>query len=122
MAGRLIIVRAGHVVAARGTDQFAAARFQLLRADGTIPRRIFGTSDGTLTNLRRRSGLSCGLRRLGLNLSLLPLRGAFHGGMVIAQWEEEGIRNSKNWAVDSGPEIYSSGLTARIEGVTREDL
>src|SRR6267154_2601873 len=59
--GRLIIVRAGHIVAAHGTDQLAAPRLQPLRADGTIPRRIFGASDGTLAILQGGSGLSCGL-------------------------------------------------------------
>src|SRR6266852_7608912 len=66
ITARLIIVRAGHVIAAHGTDQFAAPRLQPLRADGTIPRRIFGRRGGTLTMLQRHSGLNCGLCRLGL--------------------------------------------------------
>src|SRR5713226_1097331 len=37
IAGRLIIVRAGHVIAAHGTDQLAAPGLQPLRADGTVP-------------------------------------------------------------------------------------
>jgi len=36
--------------------------------------------------LQRRSGLICGLCQLGLDLSNFLLRGAFHGGTVIAQW------------------------------------
>jgi hypothetical protein len=49
-------------------------------------------SNGALTIRQRRSGLNGGLCRLGLDLGLLPLRGAFHGWTVIAQWEgiEEG--------------------------------
>jgi hypothetical protein len=85
MAGPLIIVRAGHVIAAHGTDQLAAPGFQALRADGTIPRMVFGTGDGVLAILQRRIGMSWGLCRLGLDLGFLPLRGVFHGGMVIAQ-------------------------------------
>src|ERR1700737_4465874 len=81
---RLIIVRAGHVIAAHGTNQLAAPRHQPLRADGTIPRRIFSTSDGTRTALQRRRGLCCGLCRLGMDLGWLLLRGAFHGWTVIA--------------------------------------
>lgn len=99
MAERLIIVRAGHVIAAHGTDQLAAPGFQAVRADGTIPRMVFGTGGGVLAILQRRSGLSCGLCRLGLDLSLLPLCGTFHGGMVIAQRRESGIGNRKKWGV-----------------------
>jgi hypothetical protein len=40
-----------------------------------------------VTALQGHSGLICGLCRLGLDLSWLLLRGAFHGPMVIAQWE-----------------------------------
>jgi hypothetical protein len=89
MAQRLIIVRAGHVIAADGTDQLAAARLQALRADGTKPRRIFRTSGGGLARWRRRSGSNCGLRTIGPILDQLPLRGAFHGWKFIAQGEEE---------------------------------
>lgn len=92
IAGRLIIVRAGHVITAQRTNQFAAPRFQPLRTDGTIPRRVFGTSNGGLGILQRRRGLSCGLCWIGLDLSFLPLRGAFHGGTVIAQCREIGDR------------------------------
>src|SRR5258708_19323685 len=67
ITGRLIVVRAGHVVAAHGTDQLAAPRLQPLRADGTIARRICGTRDGARTALQRRRGLSCGLCQLGLD-------------------------------------------------------
>src|SRR5258708_23413258 len=87
ITSRLIIVHAGHVIAARGTEQLAAPQLQPLRADGTIPRRIFGTSDTTLTALQRRNGFSCGLCRLGMDQDCFPLRGAFHGSTVIAQWE-----------------------------------
>src|SRR5467141_2420551 len=68
IAGRLIKVRAGHVIAADGTNQLATPRLQPLRADGTIPRRIFGASDGVLNTLQRRSRTSGGLCRLGLDL------------------------------------------------------
>jgi hypothetical protein len=92
MSGLLIIVRTGHVIAAHRTDQFAMPRLQPLRADGAIPRRIFGTRSGTLIMLQRYSGWNCGLCRLGLDPGWLPFRCMFHGGMVIAQWEgiEEG--------------------------------
>jgi len=91
MAGRLIIVRAGHVIAAHGTDQLAAPRLQPLRADGTIPRRIFGTSNGTPAILQSGSGLNCSLCRIGLDPCELLLRGVFHGSTVIAQWRGKGI-------------------------------
>src|SRR5882762_922691 len=87
MAGGLIIVRAGHVISAPGTEQLAAPRLQTLRADRTKPRGIFGWSSGTQTSLQGRSGWSCGLCRLGLDLDWLPIRGAFHDGTVIAQCE-----------------------------------
>src|SRR5260370_33584726 len=48
ITARLIIVRAGHVIAAHGKDQFAAPRLQPLRGDGTLPRRIFRPTDGPL--------------------------------------------------------------------------
>src|SRR5258708_38150897 len=95
ISGRLIIVRTGHVIAADGTDQLAAPRLQPLRADGTVPRRIFGTRGGILALLQRRSGLSCGLYRFGLDPGWLPLHGALHGWTVIAQWEVLGNRRSE---------------------------
>src|SRR5713226_3254395 len=72
ITARLIIVRAGHVIAARGTEQLAAPRLQPLRAGGTIPRRILGTGDETRTTLQRRNGFSCGLCRLGMGPGLAP--------------------------------------------------
>src|SRR5260370_23758418 len=92
ISGRLIIVRTGHVIAADGTDQLAAPRLQPLRADGTVPRRIFGTRGGILALLQKRSGWSCGLYRFGLDPCWLPLPRAFHGRMVIASWAVFGDR------------------------------
>jgi len=80
---RLIIVRAGHVITANGTDQLAAARFEPPRADRTVPRRIFGPVCRMLEILQRCRGLHCSLYRLTEDLVCLPLRGAFHGWTVI---------------------------------------
>src|SRR3989442_11761743 len=82
-AERLIIVRAGHVITANGTDQLAAARFEPLRAYRTVPRRIFGPICRMLAILQRYRGLHCSLYRLTEDLVCLPLRGAFHGWTVI---------------------------------------
>ena len=82
-AERLIIVRAGHVITANGTDQLAAARFEPPRADRTVPRRIFGPICRMLAILQRCRGLHCSLYRLTEDLVCLPLRGAFHGWTVI---------------------------------------
>ena len=82
-AERLIIVRAGHVITANGTDQLAAARFEPPRADRTVPRRIFGPICRMLAILQRYRGLHCSLYRLTEDLVCLPLRGAFHGWTVI---------------------------------------
>src|ERR1700676_5478356 len=49
----LIVVRARHVIAADGTDQLAAARFQALRADGTKPRSVFEAGRLVASGLRR---------------------------------------------------------------------
>src|SRR6266702_6136183 len=82
-AERLIIVRAGHVITANGTDQLAAERFEPPRADRTVPRRIFGPICRMLEILQRYRGLHCSLYRLTEDLVCLPLRGAFHGWTVI---------------------------------------
>ena len=43
---------------------------------------------------------------------MLPLRGAFHGGMVIAQWGEEGIGNRGSQEV-SDPFLGEMSVTWR---------
>src|SRR5713101_7885861 len=73
-AERLIIVRAGHVITANGTDQLAAARFEPPRADRTVPRRIFGPICRMLAILQRCRGLHCSLYRLTEDLVCLPHR------------------------------------------------
>ena len=100
-----VIVRAGHVIAADGTDQLAAPRFQTLRADWAIPGSVLVAGDRSAINVRDREAItvlldhraisvlrnrsSIGLRRSGLSSSSHRLRcgrnkpflcGTFHGG------------------------------------------
>src|SRR6267143_1709601 len=79
-----VIVRTGHVITADRTDQLAPPRLQPLRADGTIPRSIFGPNGAGQTTLRGPSRLSCGLCWLAEDLNWFLLRGAFHSPTVIA--------------------------------------
>src|SRR5438309_287503 len=65
---RLIVVRAGHVIAANRTDQLTATGLQPLRANGTVPRRIFGRRGGTRAALQGSRRRSCRLCRLGPDL------------------------------------------------------
>src|SRR5215470_2390504 len=77
----LNVIRAGHVVAAQIADQLAPARFQPLRAHGTIARSVLSPQPGR-SRLRK-----CHLGRA--QLTLCPsgtqrqaglLRSLFHGG------------------------------------------
>src|SRR5439155_26015294 len=76
---RLIIVRAGHVIAAHRTDQLTAPRLQPLRANGTVPRRIFGRTGGTRTALRGSRRWSYRLCRLGPDMRWFPPPGEVQG-------------------------------------------
>jgi len=83
-----VIIRAGHVIAADGTDQLAAARFQTLRADWAIPGNIVIGDYRTLWLVRGREAVEFMCDRRGIDTSAdrraigsKPcLRSTFHGG------------------------------------------
>lgn len=72
--------------------------------------------DETPAILQGGSGLGCGLCGIGVSPDWLPLRGAFHGCTVIAQWGEEGIGNR----IETKAGLDASFLLAQVLGKAQQ--
>lgn len=103
----LNVIRAGHVIAAQIADQLAPARFEPLRAHGTIARSV------VLRQLRR-GGTGVRPRRTRRRSGLL--HGMFHGGHGYSTTSRPGDRG----AGDGSRDERSLAIRRRQRGGTSQ--